>query len=491
MTNFRTTVNILSRDAIEEIYEAALGVLSTTGIIFKSARALKTLAEAGAQVDKTSGAVKFPKDLVWKSLQSSPKSFNLYSRDGKNELHVGGDNVYFNPGSASLNFLDTKSTNSRKPVSKDFVEFIKVAEELPNIHAQSTALVCSDVPQEVADRYRLYLVLKYSAKPIITGTFTLDGTIAMKNMLSLVVGGDKKLAERPTAIFDCCPSPPLLFSEITAESLIDCAQFRVPVELISMPLMGATGPVTIAGSLVQHTAETLSGIVLAQAVQRGTPVVYGGSPSAFDMHYGTTPMGAPETVLIDIAYAEVGKWLGLPTHSYLGMSDSKVVDAQAGLESGIGAVMAALARINIVSGPGMLEFENCQSIEKLVIDNEICGNALRLARGFDVDSETMAIEELKGRGKKGSFISVPHTLKWFRKEHYFPSEVIDRANRDKWTESGSKDILKRAKEQAQSIIQKTKSKKALADKVEQRLSKAMLTELKKFDVSRIPDKGTD
>nr|MDO8134571.1 trimethylamine methyltransferase family protein [Candidatus Njordarchaeum guaymaensis] len=490
MTGSKPSLQVLSKNDIEEVYEASLNILSTTGIIFKSERAIKTLAQAGAQVDKTSGVVKFSKDIVWKSLQSCPKSFNLYSRDGKTELHVGGDNVYFNPGSAALNLLDTKSTSSRRPVSKDFVEFIKVAEELPNIHAQSTALVCGDVPQEVADRYRLYLVLKYSAKPIITGTFTLDGTIAMKNMLSLVVGGDNRLAERPTAIFDCCPSPPLLFSEITAESLIDCAQYRVPVELISMPLMGATGPVTIAGSLVQHTAETLSGIVLAQSVQRGAPVVYGGSPSAFDMHYGTTPMGAPETMLIDIAYAQIGKWLGLPTHSYLGMSDSKVVDAQAGLESGIGAVMGALAGINIISGPGMLEFENCQSIEKLVIDNEICGITLRIAKGFEVNNETMAIEELKNRGRKGSFISVPHTLKWFRKEHYFPSEVIDRANRNQWIENGSKDILKRAKEQAQSILEKAKSKKAVPDTIERVLTKAMLTELKKFGVSKIPDKGT-
>jgi trimethylamine--corrinoid protein Co-methyltransferase len=253
-----------------------------------------------------------------------------------------------------------------------------------------------------------------------------------------------------------------------------------------MPLMGATGPATVAGSLVQHTAETLSGIILAQAVQAGTPVVYGGSPSAFDMHYGTTPMGAPETILIDMAYAQIGKWLGLPTHSYLGMSDSKVVDAQAGLESGIGAVMGALAGINIISGPGMLEFENCQSIEKLVIDNEICGIALRIARGFEVNEETMAIGDLKGRGRKGSFISLPHTLRWFRKENYFPTEVIDRANRNQWTESGSKDILKRATEQAQSILKRTKSKKVLSDSLERELSKAMLVELKKLGVNKIP-----
>jgi trimethylamine--corrinoid protein Co-methyltransferase len=486
LTSSKPSINLLSREEIEEIYESSLYILSSTGIIFKSERALKTLAQAGAEVDSTTGIVKFPRDLVKKSVQSCPDSFTLYYRDGSKELHVGGDNVYFNPGSAALNFLDSKTHTSRRPVSKDFVNFIRVAEELPNIHAQSTAMVCSDVPQEIADRYRLFLVLKYSVKPIITGTFTLDGTMAMKNMLSLVAGGDTKLANHPTAIFDCCPSPPLLFSEITAESLIDCAKYSIPVELISMPLMGATGPVTIAGSLVQHTAETLSGIVLAQSVKRGCPVVYGGSPSAFDMHYGTTPMGAPETFLIDLAYSQIGKWLHMPTHTYLGMSDSKLVDAQAGFESGVSAVLGAMAGINIISGPGMLEFESCQSLEKLVIDDEICGMALRLVKGFEVSGDTMATEELRSRGKQGSFISVPHTLKWFRKEHYFPSEVVNRANRRQWEDEGSKDVLKRASERAQSLIEKAKSKKAVPASLERELDKTMLTELRKFHITKIP-----
>jgi trimethylamine--corrinoid protein Co-methyltransferase len=176
----------------------------------------------------------------------------------------------------------------------------------------------------------------------------------------------------------------------------------------------------------------------------------------------------------------------MPTHTYLGMSDSKLVDAQAGFESGISAVLGAMAGINIISGPGMLEFENCQSLEKLIIDDEICGIALRIARGFEVNSDTMAIEELQNRGRKGSFISVPHTMKWFRKEHYFPSEVINRANRRQWEEEGSKDILKRATERAKSILEKKESKKILTEEVQHKLTNLMTAELKKHGASRIP-----
>ncbi|MFX1485836.1 MAG: trimethylamine methyltransferase family protein [Promethearchaeota archaeon] len=486
MVQSRLSVRALSIEDMERIYEASLKILSTTGIIFQSKRAIKILAQAGAKVDNRSGVVKFPEDLVSKSLKSCPTSFALYSRDGRGRLDIGNNNVYFNPGSAALNFLDSKSGTTRKPVTGDFIKFIKVAENLSNIHAQSTSLVCSDIPSDIADRYRLYLVLKHSIKPIITGTFTVDGTLVMKNMLSTALGGGEDLSRHPTAIFDCCPSPPLMFSEITAESLIDCAHHQIPVELISMPLMGANAPVTIAGALVQHTSETLSGIVLAQAIQPGTPVVYGGSPSAFDMRYGTTPMGAAETVLIDIGYSQIGKWLGLPTHSYLGMSDSKVVDAQAGFESGIGAVMGAMAGINVISGAGMLEFENTQSIEKLVIDNEICGMALRIAKGFEVSSETMAVEELNVRGKNGSFMGLKHTLNWFEKEHYVPSKVVDRTGRKLWEKEGRKDILKRVKEEVESIIEESESKKMLSEDTEKELDRIMLKELEKFGIRRIP-----
>lgn len=485
MDKSRLSVNVISIEDMENIYEASLEILHKTGIAFQSQRAVEILARAGAEVEKKSGAVRFPRDLVKKSLRSCPASFTLYSRDGKKRLNIGNNNVHFNPGSAALNFLDSETNTSKKPTTKDFVNFIKVAEGLPNIHAQSTALVCSDVPSDIADRYRLYLVLKHSVKPIITGTFTVDGTLVMKNMISTILGKEN-LSKRPTAVFDCCPSPPLMFSRITAESLIDCAHHLIPVELISMPLMGANAPVTIAGALIQHTSETLGGIVLAQASRRGTPVVYGGSPSAFDMRYGTTPMGAAETILIDIGYAQIGKWLGLPTHSYLGMSDSKVVDAQAGFESGIGAVMGALAGINIISGAGMLEFESTQCVEKLVIDDEICGTALRIARGFEISADTMAIEELKLRGRDGSFMGLKHTLNWFEKEHYIPSNVVDRASRRLWEERGRKDVLERAKEKAQSIIEDSKYKEILPKDAEKQLDRIMLEELGRFGISKIP-----
>ena len=176
-----------------------------------------------------------------------------------------------------------------------------------------------------------------------------------------------------------------------------------------MPLAGATAPVTLREMVVQHCAESLSGVLIHQLADPGAPIVFGGSPSAFDMRHGTTPMGAIETMMVDVGYAQVGKHLGLPTHAYMGLSDAKGVDYQAGLESGLGAVLAALAGINMVSGPGMLDFESCQSLEKLVLDNEACGMALRLVQGISHDSAGEAVELLRQLVESGSLLGHPHT----------------------------------------------------------------------------------
>ena len=206
-----------------------------------------------------------------------------------------------------------------------------------------------------------------------------------------------------------------------------------------MGMTGATSPVTIAGTLVQHVAENLCGVVICQLANKEAPVIFGGSPCSFDMRKGTTPMGAIETMMIDAGYAQIAKHLELPTHAYMGLSDSKLNDSQAGLETGIGAVLAVLAGVNVISGPGMLDFESCQSLEKLVIDNEICGMALRLVQGIEQRDEELALPLFEGFSAGTQFLTMPHTRRWYREEHIFP-DIIDRDTYDAWVSAGEKDL---------------------------------------------------
>jgi trimethylamine--corrinoid protein Co-methyltransferase len=448
----RPKIEFLAPQTVERVIEEALELLQDPGVQVHSERALTLLADHGARVDREAKVAHIPAELVHRAIETAPKSFHVYDHYGDPVVHYGGDDVHFDPGSAAIEFLDYGATASRAPVTADFIHYIKLADRLEVIDAVSTAIVCSDVPQSISDLYRLFLVLLYARKPVVTGAFAVDTWHTMKDLLAVIAGGEKALAEKPTAVFDVCPSPPLLWSEITCENLMDCAQYQLPAELVSMPLTGATGPATLLGSIVQHAAECLSGVTIHQLVRPGAPIIWGGSPAAFDMRTGTTPMGAIETMMFDCSYAQVGKSMGLPTHAYMGMSDAKIVDAQCGFESGIGAVMAALAGINMISGPGMLDFESCFSLEKLVIDAEIVGMAKRLIDGVREREIPLAVELIRQVGHAGQFLATPHTRKWFRQELFIPSPVVDRDFRQTWENKGGTDITERAHERAQALI---------------------------------------
>jgi trimethylamine--corrinoid protein Co-methyltransferase len=464
----RPKLNILDPELVEQIKAEALGLLLDPGVRVHNQEALTLLADAGAQVDFEKQIACIPESIVFQALQSAPKEFYLYDLEGRVVVHYGGDSLQFDPGSAGVSILDDLSGVQRSPNTADYIKFIKLVETLPQYDAQSTAFVCRDVPEGIGDWYRLYLALNFMRKPIITGAFGIQTWWTMWEMLVAVAGSETALAEKPLAVFDVCPSPPLLWSNLTCQNLIDCARKGVPAELISMPLAGATSPITLAAAVVQHTAESFSGIAIHQLAKAGAPVVWGGAPAAFDMREGTTPMGDVNTWLIDCAYIQLGKTLGLPTHTYMGSSDSKLLDMQSGLESAGGTLLAALAGANMISGGGMIDFLRCQSYEKLVIDAEIIGMAKRLVAGIEVRDHPIALEFMRQSAHKANFLSQPHTHKWFKKELYIPSAVIDRGSLDAWQKKGTQSSETRAAGRVEQLL-KTYQPNPLSDEVRKEL----------------------
>jgi trimethylamine--corrinoid protein Co-methyltransferase len=360
--------------------------------------------------------------------------------------------VHFDPGSSGVHILDPDTLEHKPSYTSDLVRLIKVAEMLPQYAAQSTAVVCNEIPKGIGDLYRLYLVLLHSKKPVVTGAFSVRTLQSMFDMLAIFSGGRAELEAKPQAVFDVCPSPPLIWSEFGSQNLIELARAFVPAQIVSMPLAGAAAPVTLVGAVVQHAAECLSGIAIHQLARPGAPIVWGGAPAIFDMRKGTTPMGAMETAMIDASYAQVGKSLGLPTHTYLCASDSKLVDAQAGLESGMTALIGALAGINMISGAGMLDFLACQSPEKLVVDAEAIAMVQRLLDGVQVHTETLALAMFEGINFKGEFLKQKLTRQLFAKEQAIPSKVIDRDSIRGWMQEGSLDTFARAKLRVKSLL---------------------------------------
>ncbi len=446
----RPRLELLTPDLIARILDEAFQLMQKPGIKVQSEQARALLVAEGARVDND--IVVIPEKVVRKALDTVPEKFHLYDRLGNPKVTYGGDTVQFDPGSCGVHSLDPETLEHRTSYTPDLVRLVKVAEMLPQYEAQSTALVCNEIPKAIGDLYRLYIVLLFSQKPIVTGSFAVQNLQAMFDMLAIFAGGRNALSERPQAVFDVCPSPPLIWSEFGAENLIELARARVPAQLISMPLAGAAAPVTLLGSVVQHAAESLSGIAIHQLANPGAPIVWGGAPAIFDMRHGTTPMGAIETAMIDASYAQVGKSLNLPTHAYLGASDAKVVDAQAGLESGMTAMIGALAGINMVSGAGMLDFLACQSPEKLVIDAEGIAMAQRLLKGMEVRTATLATELFEGINFKGDFLKQKATRELFPLEQNLPSAVIDRDSNRGWQAAGGRDTFARAKERTKALL---------------------------------------
>lgn len=472
-------------DMISQIIDEAVQILVEPGVRIQNKFALTLLAEAGSNVNFSDSVASIPERIIHECLESVPSKFFLYDMDNNPVVEYGGNHVHFDPGSTAITILEPATQKHRLPVTNDFVKFVKLAEMLPQIDAQSTAMVCSDVVEEIGDLYRLYIALNYMKKPIITGAFRKDTWWSMKEMLSLVRGGEAELSEKPLAVFDVCPSPPLLWSDLTCQNLIDCAKNGIPAELVSMPLAGATAPVTLAAAIVQHTAECLSGVVIHQLAHPGAPIVWGGSPAAFDMRHGTTPMGAAGTWLIDAGYVQVGKKLNIPTHVYMGMSDAKVVDAQCGFESMGGCLMAVLTGANMISGAGMLDYERCQSLEKLVIDAEIIRLCKRVIEGIKIREQPVALELMREMGHEAGYLSHPHTRRWFKEELDIPSSIVDRGSFEAWENEGSKSILDRASEQVKKLIS-SYSYPSIPKEIRDELQTIALREAKRFGMVELP-----
>src|SRR4030042_5022161 len=274
-------ISLLTVELVERILDEAYQLLQKPGIKVQSPAALQLLEAAGARVNRDLEVAYIPEKIIHQALETVPKNFYLYDRFGVLKITYGGNNVHFDPGSSGVHILDSESNEHRPSHTNDLIGIVKLTEMLHQYDAQSTSVICNEIPEPISDLYRLYLVLLYYTKSIITGAFVIPTLQVMLDMLALFAGSRKALAEKPQAVFDVCPSPPLIWSNFGAQNLIDLARAGIPAQMVSMPLAGATAPVTLVGSVVQHAAECLSGITIHQLAKPGSPIVWGGAPAIF------------------------------------------------------------------------------------------------------------------------------------------------------------------------------------------------------------------
>ncbi|HKX98164.1 MAG TPA: trimethylamine methyltransferase family protein [Steroidobacteraceae bacterium] len=443
----RPTIQMLEPELIARILGEAKRIMAETGMEIRGAKMRQRLIDAGLPTD-ANGRVLFPAEVVDRAIATAPKSFTLFNRDGDPHANIGGWNVHFIPGSSGLKIMDHRTGETRLANSTDFVEYARLCDGLPHIPYLATAFSTNaDIEPQVSDAWRLYMVLTNTKKPVVSGAFGEHGVKRMADMMQLFRRDRADLIARPMSIFTITATGNFRFGEDSCQNMLDCVEAGIPVEIVPVTLMGLIAPVTLVGALVFHCVDVLTGITMAQVVKPGAPVLFGGAPATFHMRAASSPMAAIEAQRLNVAYVQIAKSLGLPTQAYMALSDGKFLDAQAGAETMTSAMLAALAGVNSVSGPGMLDFVLTFSLAKLLFDNEVCGQCLNFVR------ETHVLEDLPARTlvddlrQNDHLITSPHTLKYWPQELYLTDPIFDRENRETWIKQGSHDLQARAREQ--------------------------------------------
>ena len=446
----RPTLSVLSDEQIRKILDETKRLMAEVGMEIRGPGMKQRLIDHGLKTDASGKRILFPADVVDKAIADAPSSFTLHDRDGNPYTEIGGNNVHYVPGSSGLKIQDHRTGETRLANSTDFIEYARLCDGLPHIAYLATAFSTNkDIESQVSDAWRLYMTLTTSKKPVVTGAFSEHGVPRMVDMLQMFRKDRKDLIAKPMSIFTITATGNFRYGEDSCQNMLDCAEAGIPIEIVPVTLMGLIAPVTLVGALVFHCVDVLTGITMAQIVRPGTPVLFGGAPATFHMKAASSPMAAIEAQHLNVAYVQIAKSLKLPTQAYMALSDGKFLDAQAGGETFSSALLAAIAGVNSVSGPGMLDFVLTFSLPKLVFDNEVCGQSLHFVRDLVVLDDLPTSKLVSDLMRDDHLITSPHTLEYWPKELYLTDPVIDRENRETWQKAGSRTLEQRATDEVE------------------------------------------
>jgi trimethylamine--corrinoid protein Co-methyltransferase len=449
--NVTPRLTILSEDQIEQIVYEAMEVLRQTGTRVYEENALRLLRGAGCVIEGEN-LVHMPAWLVEASIQSAPSRVVLGGRDREKRIALEKDQIYFGTGSDCPFLTDPYTSERRRYTKQDIYHAAKITEALPQIDFHMSLGLTSDVPVGTYDRHQLLAMLRGTTKPLVLTAVDREGLADQLEMARAVIGGMDEWRKLPLFAVYVEPSSPLDNSREAVEKLIFAAENDIPVIYTPCPICGATGPATMAGTLVQGLAECLAGLVIAQLKRKGAAVIIGGVMSILDMTTTVLSYGAPELALLSAAMTNIAQYLGLPIFSTAGCSDSKTFDQQAAIESALSIAFAALSGANLIHDVGYLESGLNGSYDMLVMSNEIISAIKRILRGVPVDAEHLALAAIRRVGPGGHYLMDEHTMKHFRNEFWVP-ELLDRSNYDTWQSNGGKALKVRVHDKVLDLIE--------------------------------------
>ena len=455
---------VLSKTEVERIHSASIEILAEVGVKVTYPVAREFFREAGAVVDDESESVKIPEQLVQWAIEQAPSEFTLFGIDPTFKLKLGGNQV--EPVFAGLGtptkVIDLESQEVRAATAQDVLEHIILINACQNIHNSQMDVWPDDIPMTTIHTEAIWAWAHNSSKAFGMGCYGYLPTWDMMRMMALAVGGKDALRSRPRFLAICSVLSPLQMDQAQVEGLLICADYGQPLAISPEGIAGATAPVTLAGLLAQENAGILAHITLAQIFRPGTPVLYGTVSTVFNMRYGTVALGAPETGLITAGSAQLARHYGIPIRSVGGTTEAKRPDFQAGIERMGTLLPAVLAGVNLITCAGTLDGTMLEDHAMLLLDDEVCGFALRTARGIEVNDETLVIDLIKKVGYSGNYMAEGHTASRFRDELFIPS-LLSRELYDTWEKEGRKLALDNAREQARKIIEQHEPRQLPAD----------------------------
>jgi trimethylamine--corrinoid protein Co-methyltransferase len=440
---------------VQRIHQAALTVLEQTGLEVAESECRQILAGAGAKVDAARNRVFFPRGLVEAALKTVNREVIFYSKDGQTDLHLSGQRVHLGTGGAAVLVLDLETGTARESRLRDIYDIGRLVETLDNIHFYIRPVVARDMSNDDIDLNTFYAALTATHKHVMGGCYSPSKVAEIKKLAVLIAGGEEQFAARPFLSFNLgVIVSPLRFAAETVETLTVAVRAGIPVALVSAPLSGATAPASLVGTLVQTIAEELAGLTYIQLLRPGHPTLMGGMPLVTDLRSGSMLGGCAELALMNAASAQMSHFYGLPIYNSCGITDSKIPDIQAGFEKGLTTAVTALAGANYNHhAAGMLESLLAVAYEQYVIDDDICGQVMRLVRGLEVTEESLSLAVIhEVANGEGHYLGQPQTFELMNTEYHYP-HTADRSTRADWEAAGSLDMRERARQQARQTLQ--------------------------------------
>jgi len=388
---------------------------------------------------------------VEKALRTAPSSVALWTKDGRRTVVLEGRKTYYGTGSDAPNIIDSYTGERRRFRKEDVVKGMILCDYLPHIDFVMSMGLISDVPLQTSDLHQFEAMLLHTWKPVVFTALSLSNCSKMVDMAVEVAGSLEELQQKPFMCLYAEPTSPLRHDPESDRNVLFMAERNLPLIYVPGMMAGATGPVTLAGSLVLANAEVLSALTMTQLKREGAPFISGGGIMFLDMRTTVLSQGAPEFWMGLAAMAEMGHYYNLPIFGYAGLTDAPILDEQAAIESAMSIFISALSGAHLVHDVCYLDTAMASAYEVTVLGNEIIAMVKQMMKGIEFNKETMAIDVIDKVGPGGDYLTEEHTLKHFR-DNWYP-ELLFRGNYEAWVQEGKLTLGDRVNRRVKEILE--------------------------------------